>query len=358
MRIEKYNAVQLKEFLNSDQYRTMPFVPVSESRAQSWLNNPRLAPGDILMNVAYENKEMLAYRCVLPDRHAEIRFGWLSGVWVRPDQRRRGLASMLFDEAFSDWGGQLMFTNYAPESLAVYDKSGRFDLYMEKTGIRYYQRSSTASLLGSRSTMFRRSRPLLGLADGVLNTIQDIRIRVRKENINDLVIEEAGSPDLEATAYLEKYGGTGFCNRSEVEFDWIASYPWVKSGKDRDSNYFFTSISPRFQNICIKIKDSAGDMQGFLWIVINGEKMTLPYTVFNRGKSADIFRVINHFMQAFRVSYMTAYNSTITNSFQPGPLLTSRNMIQRYYVTHELARQLPAPRSVNFQDGDGDVIFV
>ena len=172
MRIEKYNAAQLKEFLNSDQYRTMPFVPVSESRARSWLNNPRLEPDDILMNVAYDNDEMLAYRCVLPDRYAEIRFGWLSGVWVRPDQRRRGLASMLLDEAFSDWGSQLMFTNYAPESLAVYEKSGRFELYMEKTGVRYYQRSSTASLLGNRSTIYRRSRPLLDLADAVLNTLQ------------------------------------------------------------------------------------------------------------------------------------------------------------------------------------------
>ena len=358
MRIEKYNAARLQEFLNSDQYRTMPFVPVSESRAQSWLKNPRLKPHDILMNVAYDNDEMLAYRCVLPDRHAEIRFGWLSGVWVRPDQRRKGLASMLFEETFSDWGCQLMFTNYAPESLAVYEKSGRFDLYAEKSGIRYYQRSSTASLLGNRSAMYRRSRPLLFLADAVLNTLQDIRIRVRKESMDELVIEEADSPDLEAIAYLEKKGGTGFCNRSDLDFDWITSYPWVKSGKEKGTNYFFSSVSPRFRNICVKIKDNAGEIQGFLWIVINGGKMTLPYAAFNQEKSSDISRVINHFMQTFRVSYMTAYHFPIINSFQTGPLLTSRRMIQRYYVTHELARQFPSPRSINFQDGDGDVVFV
>ena len=93
MKIEKYNAERLREFIESDQYRTMPHVPVSEHRALSWLNNPRLKQGDIIMYIGFDAADMIAYRCILPDRYMDIRFGWLSGSWVRPDLIRfMGLA--------------------------------------------------------------------------------------------------------------------------------------------------------------------------------------------------------------------------------------------------------------------------
>ena len=101
MRIEKYNASRLKEFLDSDIYREMPVVPVSLQRAESWLNNPRMKPEDILLYIGFEGDDMIAYRSILPDRHSEIRFGWLSGNWVLQDHRRMGLASKLFKEAYA-----------------------------------------------------------------------------------------------------------------------------------------------------------------------------------------------------------------------------------------------------------------
>ena len=95
MRIEKYNAERLKEFLDSDVYSSMSFVPVSKHRALSWLYNPRLLPDDIILYLGFEEKNLVAYRSLLPDRRGDVRFGWLSGNWVRPDQRRRGLATRL-----------------------------------------------------------------------------------------------------------------------------------------------------------------------------------------------------------------------------------------------------------------------
>ena len=87
MRIERYNSGELKKFLASEQYRSMPYLPVSEHRAQSWLHNPRLDPGDILLYVGFEGGDMIAYRAILPDRHGLVRFGWLSGIWGRIRQR-------------------------------------------------------------------------------------------------------------------------------------------------------------------------------------------------------------------------------------------------------------------------------
>ncbi|HEC43814.1 MAG TPA: N-acetyltransferase [Bacteroides sp.] len=358
MRIEKFNAAGLREFLDSEQYRDMPLVPVSEHRAESWLNNPRLKPDDIILYIGFEENNMIAYRGILPDRHRDIRFGWFSGNWVRPDLRRRGLASKLFEEAWKDWGHQLMYTNYAPESKAVYDKSSRFELYNERPGIRYYQRSSSAVLLGNRSTMYKRSRPLLKLADGVINTVQDLRILIKKDHIKDLIFEESDKPDLEAIDFLEKSQAGGFSIRSHEDFDWITSYPWVLQTHEMDDRYFFSSVSPRFRNICVKIRNAQNDMRGFIWLVQNGEKMSIPYVTLGKEAEPAASRIINYYMQTGRISYMTTYQSTLIEFFKPGPMLGTRNMIQNYFCTRDLIKQLPDLKSVQFQDGDGDVVFV
>ncbi len=358
MKVEKYNAVRLKEFLGSERYRSMPFVPVSQHRALSWLNNPRMEPEDILMYVAFEGEDMVAYRCIMPDRYGEIRFGWLSGNWVRPDLRRRGIASKLFEEAFHDWGHQLMFTNYAPESKAVYDKSTRFELYRERPGMRYYIRSSSAVLMGNRRTIYRRSRPLLSLADGILNTVQDVRTALKREDVGGLNIGEKEAVDLQAVDFMERMQGTGFCARTHEDFDWITGFPWVKAGPARDDRYFFSSVSRRFRNICLTLRDAGGDIYAFLWLVLNGEKMTLPYAVLAPGTEPDASRILNHYLQSNRVSYLTTYHSRITSFFHPSPMLGARKMSQNYFATRELLRQFPDPGSVPFQDGDGDVVFV
>jgi GNAT superfamily N-acetyltransferase len=254
MRIEKYNAERLRDFLESQDYREMPFLPVSQHRAQSWLHNPRLKQEDIILYIGFEDGDMVAYRSILPDNYqGNIHFGWLSGIWVRPDQRRKGIAAGLFEEAYKDWGHQLMYTNYAPEAKALLDKTGRFDLYAHRPGRRYYQRSSSASLLENRHSLFRRSRLLLNLADGLLNSFQDIRILSKREHAKDLNFIITDSPDYRAMDFLEKNQGRGFCNRSMDEFNWISKYPWIKGDEKKDTQYFFSSHSKRFQNICINL---------------------------------------------------------------------------------------------------------
>jgi GNAT superfamily N-acetyltransferase len=358
MRIEKYTPERLKEFLESDMYRDMPYIPVSRHRAESWLQNPRLEPDDIIMYLGFEGEDMIAYRGILPDRHGEVRFGWLSGIWVRPDHRRMGMASRLIMEAYEDWGHRLMVTNYAPEAGAVFDKSGHFELYFARPGMRYYQRSNLSVLLGNRRTLYRRSRPLLDLTDAVLNNLQDLRIRMHRETPGKLIVEEKPIMDFDAVDFLQKHKGTGFSLRGMEEFYWITSYPWIITGPGKDERYFFSSVAPAFKNICLTLREEDGSIRGFLWIVVNGEKMSLPYAVLRPGKGIDISPVLRKYMQTHRVAYLTSYQGRINETFQPGPLLNRRRMIQKYFATMDLMKHLPDPGSVVFQDGDGDVVFV
>jgi GNAT superfamily N-acetyltransferase len=361
MRIEKYNAIRLKKFVESEQYQTMPVIPVSSNRALSWLKNPRAEPEDILLYLLFDGEDLASYRCILPDRHADIRFGWLSGNWVDPERRRQGLASRLFDEAFKDWGHQLMYTNYAPESKAVYDKTGRFALYREIEGVRYYQRAVSATLLGHRNAVYRTARPLFGLADGIINAWQDFRISiVRKKNKPDFLhAEPVRSVDPASLDLMERNNRLGFGLRDQEVFDWITDFPWLKEGERQDEKYFFTWIVPRYKNTCLKVWDNEGKLAGFLMLTVVGEKMTLPYVCLKEEAFSAVVKILDHYLSSEKVSYITTYNpeamSLLENSRTP--LLGKRRMYQRFFATHELIRQLPDGNKIFFQDGDGDVVF-
>ena len=361
MRVEKYNASRLKEFIGSQQYRNLQHIPVSPTRAHSWLKNPRMEPEDILMYLLFDGEDLVAYRCILPDRHMDIRFGWMSGNWVDPERRRMGLASRLFEEAFKDWGHQLMYTNYAPESKAVYDKSGRFALYLEKEGARYYQRAVSATLLGMRNGGYRAARPFFSLADGVINAWQDLRINTIKKKIKPAFLHAEPVPSVDPVSLelMETNGRLGFGLRDREAFDWITSYPWVMEGKNKDERYYFTWKVSRYQNTCLKIWDDEGELSGFLMLALVGEKMTLPYVCFREGASTAVAKILDHYLFAERISYITTFNTDVINLMENSraPLLGKRRMSQKFFATHELIRQLPDGNKIFFQDGDGDVVF-
>ena len=361
MRIEKYNASRLKEFIESEQYRTQPVIPVSPQRALSWLKNPRMEPDDILMYLLLDGDDLAAYRCIMPDRHADIRFGWLSGNWVDLKRRRQGLASRLFDEAFKDWGQQLMYTNYAPESKAVYDKTGRFALYREQEGVRYYQRAVSAILLGNRNAGYRTARPLFRLADGIINAWQDLRISTVKKKIKPdfLHAEPVRSVDQASLDLMERYNRLGFGLRDLEAFDWITSYPWAIEGENQDERYFFTWVVSRYQNTCLKVWDNEGILAGFLMLAVVGEKMTLPYVCLNEEAITAVAKILDHYIFSEKISYITTYNPEVMSLLENSrtPLLGRRRMYQKFFATHELIRQLPDGNKIFFQDGDGDVVF-
>ncbi len=80
------------------------------------------------------------------------------------------------------------------------------------------------------------------MADGALNTMQDIRIRMKRKDLQDLKLEEYSEIDYEAMDFLEKNAGTGFCLREKEDFDWITTFPWIKAGSEKDSRLYSGAV--------------------------------------------------------------------------------------------------------------------
>ena len=360
-RIEKYNAGRLQEFIESDEYRNMDIIPVTYHRAQSWLKNPRLDPTDIIMYTAFEGEEFLGYRCILPDCYGDTRFGWLSGNWVTPSRRRQGIASRLFEEAYCDWEGHLMFANYAPESKAVYDKSGHFKLFVERHGMRYYIRSAAAFLLSGRGGIFKALNPAISLFDGLINFWQDVRLEssLKKSKIDLLMAEPLSSMDTESSEFLLKHNKLGFGQRNAEMFEWIHAYPWILTSDTGDKRYFFSSGAKQFKNHYLKILDTEGKMAAFLMLVRVDNRMTVPYACIGEEGLKTSIEILDHYLGINRISVFTTCNLEITSLMKNSrlPLLGKRKMAQKYYATTELLKLLPDSSHIDFQDGDGDFVF-
>lgn len=357
--IEKYNAVRLREFIGSADFGSMPVIPVTRHRAESWLNNPRMDPADILMYTVSEGSGLIAYRCILPDKTGDTRFGWLSGNWVVPARRREGIATRLFEEAFGDWEGRLMYTNYAPESKAVYDDTGRFGLYASTTGMRYYLRSAAARLLPGRAGIPVAMKPILSLGDGIVNFWQDVRIRAAmgKNKADLLGAEPLEGMDRESHEFLAANHALGFGKRGMEEFGWIEAHPWIIEAAEKDKRYFFSSDAPVFRNHYIKIIDGAGEMTAFFMVARIDRRMTIPYASICKEKTAS--RILDHYLAKNGISVFTTYNPQVINEMKHSslPLLGKRKMHRNYYATRELLEFLPDAGGIVFQDGEGDCVF-
>src|SRR4030042_1368284 len=130
MEIRRLNKKDLKQFIDSDEFHSMPVIPITKHRALSHLFNPRASDDDLLLLLALEDNRMVGYLGILADflydRDTVYKVGWLSASWVDPSMRRKGIAGKLLHEALDAWNNHILVGDWVPTSFGVYQKSGAF----------------------------------------------------------------------------------------------------------------------------------------------------------------------------------------------------------------------------------------
>src|SRR5215216_4877386 len=116
MEIKTLTPAQLQAFIETDEFKAMPVIPISTHRALSHVTNPRVEPNDVIMIMAYEEDKMVGYLGVLADRiyndTGSFKCGWLSCMWVDPTLRGRGIAKHLLSTAFANWQNHILVTEF------------------------------------------------------------------------------------------------------------------------------------------------------------------------------------------------------------------------------------------------------
>jgi len=364
MNIVTLNKSELLQFINSDEFNTMPYIPISYIRAVSHINNPRANENDILLILVYLDFGLAGYLGIVSDlifkNDKPEKVGWMSCIWVHQNARGKGLAKTLTNKAIELWDNKILATEFTPVAYNLYQKLKKFNILTIKDGLRIYRRSCTKHVLTSRYNKAKYIKPILATFDFTINIVNDLFIKKKHNLINqNIKIENITNIDDDIFNFIKKHQDSNLFNRNKSEINWLLKFPWVKethSISPESIKYQFTSEAKQFKNICIKIIDN-NLIVGFVLLTIRDKHLKTPYIFIEKGVENTLVFIINNIMMDYNIDILTTYQNTIINNKNLSFIF--RKSINRIYLTtmNPIAIGFNVNQN-NIQDGDGDCAFV
>lgn len=364
--VKRVRLWELESLVFSPDYAHWQVIPISRHRASSYINNPRAVPSDVVLYLAFIDNKLVGYRTVMPDsvfvKGKALRVGWLSGNWVDPTMRRQGIASQLFELAFNDWDGRLLFTNYALESKAVYDKSGKFQLAATLHGQRFYLRPCLEKLISHRRVWLRHFKVLLRIFDALLSIINVLPLAGYFLKLPyGVEFEYCSNVDKELRTLFEAETETSITKRTSKELDWILRFPWLVSSPFSDrlgAKYNFSSAPKKFDRMLAKVFRN-GKLIGFFLANSNDGFISIPYISYNDSETSLFAKIILKHAITNRGKVLTIFNQPISNKIKRHILfgLFSLKQERNYFVSQEVFNCFDNNK-FHFLEGDGDCAFI
>ncbi|MEQ9063597.1 MAG: GNAT family N-acetyltransferase [Vicingaceae bacterium] len=361
LQIKHYNRNALKELVEASDYLAQKYYPISPHRAHSLINNPRGQEEDILLITAHHNAQLVGYRTAMPDfvpvGNGKVSFAWICGTWIHPDFRRKGIATMLFQELKRAWQGRLFFTNYAPVSKKIYDQTGLFELYKYHKGIRYYMRFNLAELLPAKIPFIAHFNIFLRFIDSVGNTL------IRPLMVRKIKAPEYTSVSLEDQIWNRVQGmfQKSLFRRGEGEFNWLRDYPWVidfskKETYDR-SRFQFSWIEEPYRRDVLTFLHQGQRQQ--IFISQKGGRITIPYYDLDKGAFNQAARIIVFEATKRSANEIDCYQRDLVlelHQLKPFGLFL-KDLDRNYMISKGLHSLFPSSDNIQLFDGEGDVVF-
>lgn len=360
MDVKVYRLEELESHLHTSFSRPTGALSMSPLRLASYLNNPRAKAADVVLIEMHHQGKVLAYRTLLPDHFISkadriVRFAWLSGNWVHPEFRRKGISTRLLQSAEKAWGGKLMYTNYAPASKAVYDQSKSFSSLAIREGKRFYLRAASEELLGKRmggSSVFRS-------CDRVINSIREKNLlRLGQKLPQGCSVEKLFGFDAELLKVIDKTQEKSLFRRDAELFNWAMKFPWITDKEVPHLEYHFSYKARRFENVLLSFRHGDTGSMGMLWLIIHNQVLSVPYVI---AECEEIYSAMAKYILKTMISsgstHATLHCKELVKSLLPFKrhFLMVRNMPQHIFAHTRLEELIPT--GLKIHDGDGDVMF-
>ena len=357
--IKKIRLEELEDFVQSEMFRHFTTIPISELRVKSYVNNPLSQPGDFVLYLGFVDKQLVAFRSlfagVVQTKLEKQRFAWCSGNWVHPEFRRKGFSERLLKEAYMDWNGKLLFTNYAPNSEKLYLKSGNFHAIHQYEGFRGYLFPKTRKLI-QVSNKNGLTKAIFSIIDFVILVISTVRLwfftAIQNPNIR---FETMQFPDDDCYKIIENPSNEYLFNLGEKELKWIFQFPWITANDNSYSGkYPFSTYSKQFFYQVVKVFFMNEFAGFFIFSVRDGHLKTL-YFKLPPEVDHEIAQFLKQFCTKHKIEVITVYKSEVASHFftQKFPFLHAKKYGQKIYSSFEIK----GIDKFLFQDGDGDAIF-
>ena len=359
LEIKKIRLNELESFVQSEAFSHFLHIPITPSRAKSFIHNPYAESEDVALYLGFVEGEMVAFRSlfagIVTTEDEQIRFGWCSGNWVHNNFRRNGFSEELLKEVHSDWNGKLMFTNYAPASESLYLKTGWFHPIHQFDGVRGYLFPKTRKLLPVTNKNMGL-KLLFSAVDFFIAVISKVRLwffSVEKNlNFSFVTVQ---TPDEQCFQSIQKINSAFLFNRNENELKWIFRYPWISTAESTISKkYPFSSYSGSFIYQTVKVFNKNKFAGFFIFSVKEGHLKTLYFNL-PPGIENEVANYLKQFCKKHKIELVIVYKSEVAQQLFAGkfPFLRMKKYGQKIYSSFEIKGE----KGYQFQDGDGDVIF-
>ena len=342
-------------------------LPFSHNRLRSFLNNPRARKDDILLVICKLHDQIIAYRTMLPDDLVtglkNIHFAWLSGIWVSPAYRSRGIGKKLHELAWEAWAGQLIGTEFTPVNGQVMLQTKHYSSQYHKKGTIIYYQSPIKDVIINRYPSMKNIRFIFSGVDIVFNAWG----RIRHFTAKTIRIPENCSMNLcddlseDAKLFILEYGAYSSTNRRLAELDWIIKYPWISgdlTAKAESEHYYFSVYANNFSLKFLEIRIK-GILEGIAMISLRDGVMKIPYLFIDKEKSAIAASCILRYAIENRtrklISYHTQLNIELIRQDQQRIYFKETS---RKYLISKTFNKIGDIDILQFEDGDGDCVFV
>ncbi|MCK4664328.1 MAG: hypothetical protein KAT68_15775 [Bacteroidales bacterium] len=352
---------ELDSFVNSAEFSSYNILPITKHRAYSQSINPRADKNDVVLIIAYENKnEIIGYVGALPDYlngNKSQKVVWSSGWWV-DKQKGKSVAIPLFLKMLEKWDKKMLFAHLTPTTKQILE---RLNIVNSKTvwGLRCFLRFRFNDILIQKFPSLKYLKLLLVFMDFVGNQLIKIRINCWKMRLKNLPfkIESINKLDDELNTFINDVGKKNIVNRDKDVLNWILKHKWIlpkeNDKEHEEKRYYFSSYSNTFKNLVYKISDNEKTI-GLIFFTIRNRSLKIPYIYYNDDYLKDIINVIYKICLKFNVYDLIIYQQKIVELIKnkPSPFYLLKNTPRYIAATKELNI-----KEFNYQDGDGDVVF-
>ena len=366
MEIVSLNKQQLIDHIESAEFKSEDFLPISVHRALSQIKNPRANQNDVLLLLAKKEGKLLGYLGVLPDllfapNQPIIKVGWLSCIWVSPAGRGMGISNQLISKAHFKYNGNILLTEYVPQIKRMYDSTGFFiKNQLVKKGIRLYLKSDFESILPAKFEFLKPVAASLRTFDSLNNSALNLYHKSLSFPIDHLTIEEVNEVDDEMEAIIIKLNGKDYFQRKKRELNWIVQEPWMLERDDNDElhqKYYFSASDITFKNKLFKLRDDKGNLKSFLFFTNRNRVIKLPY-FFGEGNVEQEIMLIQHLLQKWNAKVFTCYQPKLVAAFTAQKTMAfHKKEVHRNYLVDKQLSKLITHANLFIQDGDGDTVF-
>ncbi|WP_288376771.1 GNAT family N-acetyltransferase [uncultured Chryseobacterium sp.] len=354
--LKTFNRKELEDFISSGAFQQYDFLPITKHRALSHIKNPKAEDEDTLLILAFFEEKLIGYVGCFPDRFViegkEIRYAWLSTLYVNPEYRKKRPAKALLKKVFEEYEGRIAITEFTKEAEALYNIMGVFEYVFPKEGQRYYFKTDAAKMIPEKKPVTKPLKPLFQTLDAAANLFISIKnLPIKKPDFKYEILDRV---DKESADFINRFSGV----RDGDEINTFIDHLWVLEGK-KEERYLFSSFAGTFKYFWVRIFDQHNKIKSCLLLQLRDGYLKIPY-LFSNTDLDEVVQFLNYFIVNNKIKGFTSYQNKLNKAIQQSKAFShiyERDFNREYLFHKDLLELLPNDFNPDYQDGDGDCMM-